>query len=140
MNGWTMQTSPLMRSSGRRFRHSQGSIAGPWIPQFEELVRYTDREIPRGEGLLLIPGEDPFYYTTGRRPRFPVLMLDSTLNPYGSEELLNLARAQKIRWLIVKRKLQVRTEIEDEARIIALLQQDFEPVKRLDNYDIYQRK
>src|ERR1700730_6384012 len=71
MNGWTMQTSPIIRSSGRRFRHSQGSIAGPWIPQFEELVRYTDREIPRGEGLLLIPGEDPFYYTTGRRPRFP---------------------------------------------------------------------
>lgn len=69
-----------------------------------------------------------------------MLMFNSTLNPYGSEELLNLARAQKIRWLIVERKLQVRTEIEDEARIIALLQQDFEPVKRLDSYDIYQRK
>src|ERR1700730_6928726 len=71
MNGWTMQTSAIMRSSGRRFRHSQGSIAGPWIPQFEELVRYTDRKIPRGEGLLLVPVEDLIYYTTDTRPRIP---------------------------------------------------------------------
>ena len=64
------------------------SVRGPWIPQFEELVRYSDREIPREDGLLMIPGEDLFYYTTGRHPRFPVLMFDHTLNPYSPEEIV----------------------------------------------------
>src|SRR5882762_3420564 len=39
------------------------SARGEWIPNFEELVRYTDREIPRDEPILIIPGEDLFYYT-----------------------------------------------------------------------------
>jgi len=76
------------------------STRGEWIPNFEELVRYTDREIPRDEPILIIPGEDLFYYTTGRRPRFPVLMFDHTVNPYTPEEILKLARDRNIRWLI----------------------------------------
>ncbi len=117
------------------------SIRGPWIPQFEELVRYTDREIPREDGILMIPGEDLFYYTTGRHPRFPVLMFDHTVNPYSPEEIVNLARARQIRWLIVKRDLQLETDpVEDKARLLELLGQDFEQVESLDNYDIYRRK
>jgi hypothetical protein len=117
------------------------SIRGPWIPQFEELVRYTDRDIPREDGILIIPGEDIFYYTTGRRPRFPVLMFDHTVNPYSPEEILNLSRARQIRWLIVKRDLQLETDpVEDKVRLLEMLQQDFEQVESLDNYDIYRRK
>ena len=58
------------------------SMRGDWIPDFEELVAYTDREIPRDAGILYLPGEDLFYYTTGRRPHFPVLLFDVTNNPY----------------------------------------------------------
>jgi len=117
------------------------SVRGPWIPQFEELVRYTDREIPREDGILMIPGEDLFYYTTGRHPRFPVLMFDHTVNPYSPEEILYLSRVRLIRWLIVKRDLQLETDpVEDKARLLELLRQDFEQVERLDNYDIYRRK
>ena len=57
-----------------------------WLPDFEELVQYTDKEIPRDEGILMLPGEDLFYYTTGRRPRFPVLMFDHTVNPLSAED------------------------------------------------------
>ena len=117
------------------------SVRGSWIPQFEELVRYTDREIPREDGLLMIPGEDLFYYTTGRHPRFPVLMFDHTVNPYSPEEILNLARVRQIRWLVVKRDLQLGSDpVEDKPRLIELLRQDFEQVESLDNYDIYRRK
>jgi hypothetical protein len=117
------------------------SVRGPWIPQFEELVRYSDREIPREAGILMIPGEDLFYYGTGRHPRFPVLMFDHTVNPYTPEEVLNLARARQIQWLVVKRDLQLETDpVEERTRLLELLRQDFEQVESLDNYDIYRRK
>ena len=116
------------------------SIRGPWIPQFEELVRFTDREIPKDQGLLMIPGEDLFYFTTNRRPRFPVLMFDQTVNPYSPEEIVEISRRRNICWLIVKKNLQRSDEpVEDKARLLELLRHDFAPVQSLANYDIYRR-
>ncbi len=117
------------------------SARGEWIPNFEELVRYTDREIPRDEPILIIPGEDLFYYTTGRRPRFPVLMFDHTVNPYTPEEILKLARDRNIRWLIIKQNMQDEDEqIEQERdRLTEVLEQEFEQIESLKNYEIYRR-
>jgi len=117
------------------------SVRGPWIPEFERLVRFARQEIPVEDGLLLIPGEDIFYYTTGRRPRFPVLMFDHTVDPFSPEEIQRIARARNIRWLIVKRELQVNGEpVEDKARLLALLRQDFQLVQNLGIYDVYGRE
>src|SRR5207253_9214596 len=112
---------------------------GDWLPNFEELVRYTDANIPRGEPILIIPGEDLFYYTTGRRPRFPVLLFDRTVNPYSPAEIVALARTQDIRWLIVKQDLQLEDDQVEQARdeMLKLLAQDFKQVESLNNYDIY---
>jgi hypothetical protein len=116
------------------------SMRGPWIPQFEELVRFTDREIPKDQGLLMIPGEDLFYYTTGRRPEFPVLMFDHTVNPYSPEEIVEISRRRDICWLILKKNLQRNDEpVEDRSRLLELLRGDFAPVQSLANYDIYRR-
>jgi hypothetical protein len=116
------------------------SMRGPWIPQFEELVRYTDREIPKDQGLLMIPGEDLFYYTTGRRPQFPVLMFDHTVNPYSPEQIAEIARTRNICWLIVKKQTQLGGEpVEDKTRLLDLLRAEFAPVQSLANYDIYRR-
>ena len=117
------------------------STRGDWLPNFEELIRYTDREIPRDEPILIIPGEDLFYYTTGRRPGFPVLMFDHTVNPYTPAEILRLARERNVRWLIVKQDMQDEDEqIEQERdRLTEVLEQEFEQVGSLKNYDIYRR-
>ena len=116
------------------------SMRGPWIPDFEELVRFSDRAIPRDEGLLMIPGEDLFYYTTGRRPQFPVLMFDHTVNPYSPEQIVELSRARNICWLVVKKHLQLNGDpVEDRGRLLDLLRGDFAPVQHLANYDIYRR-
>jgi hypothetical protein len=116
------------------------SMRGPWIPQFEELVRFTDREIPKDQGLLMIPGEDLFYFTSGRRPRFPVLMFDHTINPYSPEEIVELSRRRNICWLILKNNLQLGGEpVEDKSRLLGLLRGDFAPVQTLTNYEIYRR-
>jgi hypothetical protein len=116
------------------------SIRGPWIPEFEELVRYTDREIPKDQGLLMIPGEDLFYYTTGRRPRFPVLMFDRTVNPYSPQEILEISRSRNICWLIIKKQLQLNGEpVEDKSILLDLLHSDFAPVQSLANYEVYRK-
>jgi hypothetical protein len=116
------------------------SVRGPWIPQFEELVRYSDREIPRDQGLLMIPGEDLFYYTTGRRPQFPVLMFDRTVNPYSPEQIVEISRRRNICWLIVKKQTQLGGEpVEDKTHLLDLLRADFAPVQSLANYDVYRR-
>jgi len=117
------------------------SVRGDWIPTFEELVRYTEREIPRDDGILILPGEDPFYYATGRRPRFPVLLFDHTVNPYSPEEILNICRERNIRWVIIKQDLQDEDEqVEQERdRLTEAVEQEFEQVESLGNYDIYRR-
>jgi hypothetical protein len=117
------------------------SMRGGWIPDFEELVRYSETQIARADGLLLLPGEDPFYYTTGRRPRFSVLLFDHTVNPYSPEEVLKLARERNIRWLIVKQDLQDEDEDLEKERdeLTEVLERDFEQVESLNNYDIYRR-
>jgi hypothetical protein len=117
------------------------SVRGPWIPEFERLVRFAQQEIPVEDGMLLIPGEDLFYYTTGWRPQFPVLMFDHTVNPLSPEEIQRIARARNIRWLIVKKELQVNGEpVEDKARLLALLSQDFQLVQSLGIYEVYRRE
>ncbi len=114
---------------------------GSWLPDFDELVAYTDKEIPREDGILFLPGEDLFYYTTGRRPQFPVLMFDHTVNPYSPQEIVDIAREKNINWLIVKNDLQLEEEpIERKDELMKLLMQEFESVDSLNNYEIYKRK
>lgn len=116
------------------------SVRGPWIPQFEELVRFANREIPKDQGLLMIPDEDLFYYTTGRRPRFPVLLFDRTVNPYSPEEIVEQARGRNICWLVVKKKLQLEGEpVEDKSLLVEMLRGEFAPAQSLANYDVYRR-
>jgi hypothetical protein len=116
------------------------SMRGPWIPGFEELVHFANSEIPKDQGLLMIPGEDLFYYATGRRTRFPVLMFDHTINPYSPEQIVELSRSRNICWLILKKNLQLNGEpVEEKSRLLDLLRADFAPYRSLANYDIYRR-
>ncbi len=117
------------------------STRGEWIPQFEELVRYADQKIPQDEGILLLPGEDPFYYATGRRPQFPVLLFDHTVNPYSPQQILQICRERNIKWLVVKQDLQDEDDgvNQEEEQITAALEEDFEQVDSLGNYEIYHR-
>jgi hypothetical protein len=117
------------------------SIRGRWIPDFEELVRYSNTQIPSDDAVLVIPGEDLFFYTTGRLPQFPVQLFDRTTNPYSPEEIIRLCRDRDIRWVIVKQALQLDDERveQDKDRLTELLDEDFEQVESLNNYDVYRR-
>ena len=117
------------------------TTGGSWLTDFDELVTYAKENIPFDDGILCLPGEDLFYYGTGRRPQFPVLMFDHTVNPYSPQEIVDLARVRNINWLIVKDELQLEEEpIEKKDELMVLLTKEFESVESLNNYEIFRRK
>lgn len=114
---------------------------GPFLPEFEGLVRFADAEIPAGDGILLIPGEVPFYFATARTPRFPVLLIDPATDPYSPQQTLEEARTHDIRWLIVSQNPQLAEPPHPKLdEIIQTVEQDFVPYRTLPGYEIYRRK
>lgn len=113
---------------------------GNFVPGFEELLRFAAADIPVSDGLILLPGEDPFYFATGRTPQFPVLLFDPATDPYSPSQLMEQARSHNIRWLIVKRELQIKEDPtpQREATMQAL-RRDFKPNRQLQSYDVYRR-
>jgi hypothetical protein len=116
------------------------SAPGPWLPELDEFLRYAEANIPQNDGLILLPGEDPFYFITGREPQFPVLLFDRTTDPYSPEETAALASARNIRWLVVKRDLQIKEDVTpSRVATMQLLLEEFKPVAHLRGYDVYKR-
>jgi hypothetical protein len=116
------------------------AVSGAYLPDFEELLSFASDEIPNSDGLILIPGEDPFYFATGRVPQFPVLLFDRATDPLTPAQFVEEASARKIHWLIVKRDLQIKEDPtpQREAALEAL-QQLFQPYRKLGGYDVYRR-
>jgi hypothetical protein len=114
---------------------------GAYLPDFEQLVRFADAEIPESDGILLLPGEEPFFYATGRVPQFPVVLFDHTTDPYTPEELMTEADRRGIRWVIVKTRLQSNEDpLPDREQIMQQIGLRFQIVRKLDGYDVYRRR
>jgi hypothetical protein len=114
---------------------------GPYLANFDELVAFADREIPPTDALLLLPGEDPFYYATGRVPQFPVTLFDPATDTYSPAQLMSEERRRNVRWVIVKRVLQSKANVMpgfDET--MQLVQRDFAPFRTLGGYEVYRLK
>ena len=110
-----------------------------WRSGFRELVAWTDQHIPREDAIVCLPGEDLFYFTTGRRPRFPVLMFDRTINPYDARTIDALIQQRHVRWVIVKERLQINgTPMENRDETLALIARHARVVAQLSNYIVWQ--
>jgi len=117
------------------------SAPGPYLPELDELLRFAEASIPARDGLILIPGEDPFYFATGRVARFPVLLFDPATDPFSPAQLVEQVRARNIRWLIVKRDLQIAEDVTPQRQAtMDALQGEFALSNRLRGYDIYRRR
>jgi hypothetical protein len=117
------------------------SITGPYLADLDELLRYADANIPRSDGLILFPGEDPFYFATVRTPQFPVLLFDPATDPLSPAQVVEAASDRHIRWLIVKRNLQLNADPTPQHDVsLNLLMNHFAPVAHLRAYDIYQSR
>lgn len=113
---------------------------GSYLSEFDEFLRYATANIPINDGLIFYPGEDPFYFATGRVPRFPVQLFDSTSNPYSPNQLSAQVLSHNIRWVILKRDLQINGgPFPDQVEVIRALTVGFAPVAHLRGYDVYRR-
>jgi hypothetical protein len=113
---------------------------GEFLSNFDELVHWTDANIPRGDALLLMPGEDPFYYATGRAPQFPVTMMDPATDPFTAEELFAEAARRDVKWVIVKSKLQARENpMPQKAETMQLVARDYVLTQKLNGYEVWKR-
>ena len=116
------------------------SAPGPFLSDFEELARFADREIPAQDGILLLPGEEPFYFATGRTPQFPVQIFDRTADPYSPAQLMQEADRRNIRWVIVKTRLQSNENpLQERERVLTLIKGEFQLNARLTGYEVYRR-
>ena len=117
------------------------AVTGPYLPEFEELLRFSANEIPFTDGLILIPGEDPFYFVTGRTPQFPVLLFDNATDPLSTPaQLVAEAERRNIRWLIIKHTMQMKEDpTPQRAASLEALQKLFQPYRKLGSYDVYRR-
>lgn len=111
---------------------------GPYLENFDELVAYTERHIPREDAILLLPGEDPFYFATGRTVQFPVLLFDPATDPYPPESLVDEARQRQVKWLVEKRDEQIDEDpMPGHETALTSLEREFHRVARLKGYDVY---
>ena len=114
---------------------------GPYLANFEGLIVFAAREIPDGDALLLLPGEDPFFFATGRTPQFPVNLFDRTTDPYSPPDLMEEARRRNVRWVIVKTLLQSNEEpLPEREQTMALIAGEFALFRRIEGYDVYRRR
>ena len=117
------------------------AVRGPYLPNFEELLGFAEANIPFGEGVILVDGEDPFYFATGRVPQFPVLLFDPTTQPYSPVELRELEVERGIRWVVVKRELQSREDpTPEKAATVAALTEGFAVARELRGYTVWLRR
>lgn len=118
------------------------SMRGTYISDFEELVDWTNQNIPPDDGILILPGEDLFNYTTGRKPKMSVLLFDVTNNPLNAEQILQEVKDKDIRWLIVKNDTEIEVDktIDDKDHIVEILKPEFKHLESLNNYEIYRRR
>jgi len=111
---------------------------GEYLANFDELVAFTNAAIPANDAVLLLPGEDPFYFATGRRVPFPVLLFDLSTDPLTPEQTLDEVHRNHVHWLVVKRKLQIKADpTPNREALLRLLQREFFPVAQLHGYDVY---
>ena len=113
---------------------------GPYLADFDELLNYAETQIDPLDTILLLPGEDPFYFASGRAPRFPVLLFDPATDPFSPDALAAEARKQQVKWLILKHELQMDSDpTPDRAATLAALLPDYTLATHLRAYDVYRR-
>ena len=116
------------------------STPGPFLPNLDELLSYASANIPFDDGVMLMTGEDPFFFASGRAQPFPTTIWDPTCDPYSPQQIADMARQRNIRWLIVKTKLQLNADpTPNRAETLKLLMQEFMPAAQLHGYQIYRR-
>jgi hypothetical protein len=78
-----------------------------WFPKMEQLFQFADKHIKNTDKVVTLPGEDPFYYATGRIPPLAYLQANPhTFVPYNVNWFFQQCLEEKVKWIIVKKHIQ----------------------------------
>jgi len=115
---------------------------GSYVSDFERLVRRCQELIPLQDAVLAFPGEDPFFFASGRRPLLPVVLFDDTAMPYNTAQLMQLLDEKDIKWVVLKDRLQLRHSpwALMETFLATDLPSRYEAVEVLPRYTILKRR
>jgi hypothetical protein len=115
---------------------------GTYVSDFERLIQRTDEWIPQADGVIVVPGEDPFFFATRRRPKLPIVLFDDTAMPFDTAELMRLLDRHNIKWVVVKNRLQLRNRPwrELDSFLANDLPSSYEVVDELPRYTILRRR
>ncbi len=81
--------------------------SGDYFPQMEKLFQFADKHIKKIDKVVTLPGEDPFYYATGRIPPLAYVQANPhTFVPHNVNWFLQQCLEEKVKWIIVKKRLQ----------------------------------
>lgn len=139
MNYLNIPDQPIRRATLPTLRGM--ADRGPYLADFEELVSFAGKEIPASDGILLLPGEEPFFFATGRVPQFPVQIFDNTTDPYSPQQFMDEARKRNIRWVIVKTRLQSNEDpLPARQETLGLVAHEFALYRKLAGYEVLLRR
>jgi hypothetical protein len=116
------------------------TVDSPYLSNFAELLDFVADRIPEAEPVVCVPQEDPFYVMTGRRNPLPMVIFDRTATPFFPEDIVNEAERRQVKWVIVKRVLQMEKILAAEIQgIPEAFSKKYTTVARLSGYDILYR-
>jgi hypothetical protein len=116
-------------------------LAGDFAPSLDELLAFFEQRVPADEAFTALPGEDPLYFALRRPPRLPLVQFDRTVSQWSPEELMQQIRDAGIRWIVVKRKRQLKRQPQNNfARSARLALRDYEPALENEAYLVLRRR
>jgi hypothetical protein len=113
---------------------------GNWIREMEEMIRKTEELIPRADKVATLPGEDPYYFLTGREPAVSYISYNWITCNLSSKAIIDEYLEKNIKWVIVKTKLQDADGFKSMDKVMQYLQVHYEKKEATPAYDIYKRK
>jgi hypothetical protein len=131
--------------NGQVARSTYPSLAGlatpgDYAPELDDALAAITALIPADEKFIAFPGEDPIFFALARPPRFPVTQFNSTVNPYSLQDLRSLRDALDVRWVLVKRHLQLRGALTGSLEPPGVLLDGFDLVGVAGPYDVYRER
>ena len=115
------------------------TACSPYLGNFAELLDFVADHIPESEPVVCIPQEDPFYVMTERRNPLPMVIFDRTATPFSPKEIVEEAERRQVKWVIVKRVLQIRHLAKATKGIPEAFSEKYTTVAKLKGYDILYR-
>ena len=101
-----------VRAAGPVMRSTYPTLAGlsargPYLAELDEILRWTEANVPPEDPMAFLPGEDPVFYALSRRPRLPSVYFFDVANPVSFEEIVRSADEVGLRWVFVKERIQM---------------------------------